>query len=109
MDRSESASRLSQIDWDKEAAKYRQLRETVRNPYGRWLMLIKELRSTHQCSILEAESMALQNRHRRRWVEKAINAGNPCRKYALRHIRLNPGRSLIEREGDSFTFWIPAP
>jgi hypothetical protein len=85
---------------------FRDLRRKERSGYGRWLLLIKELRVTHNTSILDAERLALSNRHRRRWVEKAINSNLQCRKRALAHIRYNKEASLIEREGDSFRFRI---
>jgi hypothetical protein len=74
--------------------------------YGRWLLLIKELRVLHDASILEAERIALSNAHRRRWVEKQINTHQRCRKYALAHIRHNGDASLIDREGDTFRFKV---
>jgi hypothetical protein len=92
-----------------QIAKYRELRRTTESAYGRWLMLIKELRVTHDCGILEAERIALQNPHRRRWVERSINVHRECRKRALAHIRHNRERALIVRDGNSFDFHIPAP
>ncbi|HTN13817.1 MAG TPA: hypothetical protein VL094_03325 [Sphingomonadaceae bacterium] len=77
------------------------------DPYSRWLQLIKELRARHNVSILEAERIALSNRHRRRWVEKQINTHRQCRKHALSHIRHNGAASLINREPDTFNFSIP--
>jgi hypothetical protein len=56
------------------AGDYRQLREE-RSPEdrSRWLLLIKELRVTHNCSIYEAESLALLQPAWKRWVERQIN------------------------------------
>lgn len=85
---------------------YQQLRREERSGYGRWLLLIKELRVTYEVSIIEAERIALSNRHRRRWVEKAINSNQMCRKHALSHIRHNGEDALIAREGDSFQFHV---
>ena len=93
---------------DEQIARYRELRRQSEDPYGRWLMLIKELRVAHDCSILEAERIALSNAHRRRWVERSINQHQQCRKKALAHIRHNTDHALIKREGDSFVFRSPA-
>lgn len=91
---------------DERIATYRKLRREERSGYGRWLLLVKELRVTHGVGILEAERIALASRHRRNWVEGAINTRQVCRKHALAHIRHNGEASLIEREGDTFTFKI---
>jgi len=93
-------SRAEQIE------RYRQLRREERSGYGRWLLLSKELRVTHEVSVLEAERIALSNHHRRRWVEQAINSRQECRKRALAHIRYNGRDALISREGDSFRFSV---
>ena len=91
-----------------QAARYRAMRrERGRDGYGRWLLLIKELRVSHRVSVLEAERIALANPHRRRWVEKQINTRQRCRKYALAHIRHNGDAALIERTGATFDFTIP--
>ncbi|WP_226661075.1 hypothetical protein [Alteriqipengyuania lutimaris] len=90
-----------------EIDRYRILREKSDSPDRRWLLLIKELRVTHGCSILEAERIALADERLRRWVQKSINARQKCRKQALAHIRYNGADSLIEREGESFKFRIP--
>jgi hypothetical protein len=92
---------------EEQAARYRELRRSKRDGYARWLLLIKELRVLHGVSILEAERLALKSPHRRRWVEKQINTKQPCRKYALAHIRHCGDGSLIEREGETFNFRIP--
>ncbi len=89
--------------------KYRRMRRETKNSDTRWTLLIKELRATHGCSILEAETIALSYDHLRRWVEKSINTRQKCRKQALAHISLNGDQSLILREGDSFVFRIPKP
>lgn len=91
---------------DEQIARYRALRHKERYSYGRWVLLIKELRVQHDASILDAERIALANAHRRKWVERQINTQPRCRKYALAHIRYNGDASLIEREGDSFRFHI---
>lgn len=88
---------------------YRRLRRERSDPYIGWLALVGELMLQHDCNTYEAERFALSNRHLRRWVERAINAGNPSRKRALAHLRYNGDNSLIEREGDSFVFRIPPP
>jgi hypothetical protein len=85
---------------------WRASRRTTRDGYGRWLLLIKELRVKHGASIIEAERMALSNRHRRRWVEKQINTHRQCRKKALSHIRHHGSDTLIDREGETFRFTI---
>ena len=90
-------------------ASFRRIRREHRDPYTRWLMMIKELRVMHHCTILEAERIAFSNPHLRNWVNRAINTGNPARKKALYHIRYNGADSLIERLGDSFDFRIPPP
>jgi hypothetical protein len=74
--------------------------------YARWVRLIIDLRKTHDVGILEAERIALGNRHRRRWVEMAINTHKACRKQALAHIELHGSASLIERKGETFAFHI---
>jgi hypothetical protein len=76
-------------------------------PYGRWIRLIYGTQALHNCTLLEAQRLVLANRHVRRWVERAINAGNPSRKEALAHIRVNGNASLIVREAGSFNFRIP--
>ncbi len=100
------ASSFDPLDKKKLVADYRALRRKTRDGYGRWLLLIKELRVLHDAGILEAERIALSNPHRRRWVEKQINAHQQCRKKALSHIRHNDSLALIEREGDSFAFTV---
>lgn len=85
---------------------YASLRREQRDGYVRWSLLIKELRVRHDASIIEAERIALSNPHRRRWVEKQINAHQQCRKKALSHIRRNGNRSLIDRESGTFKFTI---
>lgn len=94
--------------WSREERieKYASLRRQQRDGYGRWLLLIKELRTRHDASIIEAERIALSSPHRRRWVEKQINMHQQCRKKALSHIRHNGVGALIEREGDTFRFTI---
>ncbi|WP_271077477.1 hypothetical protein [Aurantiacibacter sp. MUD61] len=88
---------------------HRRIRRQRSDPYLGWLAIIAELRMRDNCSIFEAERTAISNKHLRRWVERAINAGNPARKYALAHIRFNGAKSLIECQGDSFIFRIPPP
>lgn len=85
---------------------WRALRRESRDGYGRWLLLIMELRVLHDASILEAERVALSNAHRRRWIEKQINTHQRCRKYALAHIRYHGDASLIDRESDTFRFKV---
>jgi hypothetical protein len=94
--------------WSKEKliADWRAIRRDTRDGYGRWLLLIKELRVVHNVSILEAERIALGSPHRRRWVESQINTHQRCRKYALKHIRAHGGSALIEREGETFNFKV---
>ena len=92
---------------EEEIESYRLLREKSADPDRLWVLLIKELRVTHGCSILEAERIALADERLRRWVQKSINARQKCRKQALAHIRYNGADSLIEREGESFKFRIP--
>lgn len=92
---------------EEQIARFREIRRAQRpDGYGQWLLLIKELRVRHNASILEAERIALANRHRRRWVETQINTHQRCRKYALAHIRHNGEAALIEREGQSFIFKV---
>ncbi|HQV05001.1 MULTISPECIES: hypothetical protein [unclassified Novosphingobium] len=83
---------------------YQNLRRQERSGYGRWILLIKELRVTHYASILEAERLAFANPHRRRWIMRAINSNQICRKHALAHIRHNGESSLIIHDGESFRF-----
>lgn len=86
---------------------YRELRRSKRTDgFGRWLLLIKELRELYEVSILEAERIALSNRHMGRWVERQINTQQRCRKYALAHIRANGDAALITREGETFRFSV---
>lgn len=91
---------------EERIATWRALRRESRGGYERWVLLIKELRLLHDTSILGAERIALSNGHRRKWIERQINLHQRCRKYALAHIRHNGDGSLIEREGESFTFRI---
>ena len=69
-------------------------------------MLTKELREFYEVSILEAERMALSNRHRSRWLERQINTQQRCRKYVLAHILANGDAALITFEGDTFRFSV---
>ncbi|PZU08667.1 MAG: hypothetical protein DI605_12035 [Sphingomonas sp.] len=78
----------------------------TRDGYGRWLLLIKELRVQHGVSIIEAERIALSNPHRRKWVEKQINTHQECRKKALSHVRHHGKDALVDREGETFKFTI---
>ena len=94
------------LNKEKLIAEWRALRRERRDGYGRWVLLIKELRTLHSVSILEAERIALSNRHRRRWIEKQINIHPECRKHALTHIRYNGEAALIDREGDTFSFKV---
>lgn len=94
------SSREEQVEY------YASLRRERRDGYGRWLLLIKELRVRHDASVLEAERLALSNPHRRRWVERQINSHQQCRKKALSHIRHNGSNALIDRDGDTFRFTI---
>lgn len=87
-------------------AEYRRLRYERRDGYVRWLLLIMELRVLHNASLLEAERIALSDKHRCKWVEKQINTRQRCRKYALAHIRYNGEQALIDREGETFTFKV---
>ncbi|TPG47027.1 hypothetical protein [Sphingomonas glacialis] len=87
-------------------ASYRALRRERRDGYARWFLLIMELQVLHDVSILEAERLALSNKHRRSWVKKQINSHQRCRKYALAHIRYNGVASLIAREGETFNFKV---
>ena len=88
---------------------YKHAKTDFPGPYGKWLRIIYGFMIAHECSIFEAERLALGNPHRRKWVERAINAGNPCRKYALAHIRQNGADALVVREGQTFNFKIPPP
>ncbi|MBO9712546.1 hypothetical protein [Sphingomonas sp.] len=63
-------------------------------------MHIKELRRTHDASILDAERLALADPQWRRWVEQQINGDARCRRNALAHLRLNGEASLIVRDGE---------
>ena len=92
---------------EEEIGRYKALRQELDDPDQRWTLLIKELRATHECGILEAERIALSDDRLRRWVQLSINSREKCRKQALAHIRYNGELSLIERDGDSFTFRIP--
>ena len=65
------------------------LRRETDNLDTKWILLIKELRVTHGCSILDAERSALSDNLTRRWVQKSINKREKCRKQALAHIRYN--------------------
>ena len=54
---------------------YRDMREARRpGDPSRWILLIKELRVTHGCGILDAERIALSQPNWRRWVEQRINS-----------------------------------
>ena len=97
---------LGPMSDDDRVAFYRATRRERRDGYVRWLLLIKELRVLHDASVLEAERLALSNRHQRRWVEKQINSHQRCRKYALAHIRYNGDAALIDRDSATFNFSI---
>ena len=81
---------------------YRDMREARRpGEPSRWILLIKELRVTHGCSILDAERIALSQPNWRRWVEQRINSDPECAKSARRHIRYNGAAALLEeRDGE---------
>ncbi len=66
----------------------------------RWIVHIKELRSRHGVSIIEAERLALSDAHWRRWVAHQINADDQCRKMALYHIRTHGEEALLYEDGD---------
>lgn len=87
--------------------RYRLLREESDDPGLKWTLLIKELRVTHECSIFEAERIALSDDRLRRWAQLSINTRQRCRKQALAHIRCNGENSLIRRDGEAFNFKIP--
>lgn len=81
------------------AAQYREMREARgSDDRSRWLLLIKELRATHQCSIYEAERLALLQPAWRRWVERQINSDRECAKMARNHIRYNGDHALIAED-----------
>ena len=103
------AAMASKLLAEQTITAHKRARRKSGNPYMGWLAIIISLRVKHDCSIEEAEKIAVSNRHLRRWVERAINTGNPAHKHALAHMRYNGDRSLIEREGDSFVFRIPPP
>jgi len=98
-----------QFDWqaspgehlEKLAQQYREMRkERGAGDPVRWILLIKELRVTHGCSILEAERIALSQPTWRRWVEQQINKDAGCAKSARWHIRHHGDAALIEeRDG----------
>ena len=94
---------------EEEIERYRLLREESDDPDRNWTLLIKELRATHECSIFEAERIALSDDRLRRWAQLSINTRPKCRKQALAHIRYNGENSLIQREGETFNFRIPRP
>ena len=79
-----------------QARLYRQLRE-ARGPHDRqrWILLIKELRVTHDCGIHDAERIALCDPVWQRWAERQINADPRCAKMARSHIRINGDNALI--------------
>lgn len=83
---------------------WRALRRKERDGYVRWDLLIRELRVLHHVCTLEAERIALSNKHRRRWAEKQINSHRRGRKCALTHVRLHGDAALIAQEGDIFRF-----
>ena len=86
---------------EKRAEQYREMRKARRpgDPV-RWILLIKELRVLHGCSILEAEHIALSQPSWRRWVEQQINRDAECAKSARWHIRHYGDAALIEeRDG----------
>ena len=80
---------------------YRSTKRPGADQYERWGRIIYSLQCLHDCELLEATRMALKNAHLRRWVESAINTGNPCRKYALAHIRVYGSAALVIREGEA--------
>ncbi|PWJ87059.1 hypothetical protein C8D77_11942 [Mesorhizobium loti] len=67
---------------------------------NRWILHIKEVRSRHGVSLLEAERIALSDPHWRRWVERQINADERCRKFARTHMAANRQASLVYRDGE---------
>ncbi|MBN9361214.1 MULTISPECIES: hypothetical protein [unclassified Devosia] len=76
---------------------------------NRWIELIKGLRERHLCSLDEAHRLALADPHWRRWVERQINSDPQCRKMALRHIRHDGPRALLEdRSGRLLVRWPAA-
>lgn len=81
---------------EEQARFYRQLREE-RSPNDRhqWVLLIKELRVTHGCSIYDAQRLALLKPIWRRWVERQINHDLRCARMARRHIRCNGDAALL--------------
>ena len=91
---------------ENQIAAYRRLRSE--RPQDRWVLYIKELRVTHELSLLETQKLALSDPAWRRWVERQINSDQRCRSAALTHIRCNGVASLIERLGDAFEFRIRA-
>jgi phosphoenolpyruvate-protein kinase (PTS system EI component) len=93
---------------EEQVAHYRELRRNADDPEVRWILLLKELRVEHGCSILEAERMALSDPALRKWAEKQINTQPHCRKMAIYHMRSNGEASLIERDGDTLKIRIPA-
>jgi hypothetical protein len=83
---------------------YRQLREE-RSPDDRqrWILLIKELRAEHGCSIYDAERIALLNPIWKRWVERQINNDRRCAKMARYHIRHNGDAALLVEYEEKLT------
>ena len=88
-------------DRDALARYYRELREKKgSDDRDRWVLLIKELRVTYNCSNLDAERAALAEPIWRRWVEHHINQDSRCAKMARLHIRINGDAALIvEKDG----------
>ena len=67
---------------------------------NRWILHIKEVRSRHGVSLLEAQRIALSDPHWRRWVERQINTDETCRKQARAHIRADHDASLVYKDGE---------
>jgi hypothetical protein len=89
---------------ESQAQFYRQLRdEPGPNDRQRWILLIKELRVTHNCSIHDAERIALLDPIWKRWVERQINSDPQCKKMARYHIRHNGDAALLIENEERLT------
>ena len=70
---------------------------------NRWVLLIKELRTAHDCSLYEAERIALLQPTWRLWVEHQVNHDPQCARMARCHIRCNGGAALIDEKDGRLT------
>jgi hypothetical protein len=85
---------------EEHALVYRRLREERPEvDRNRWVYLLKELRVTHNCSIYDAERIALADPVWKRWVERQINTDQRCQRMARYHLRRH-GEAALVAESD---------